>query len=50
MPTTIIHMPAIIPVSIGISARWKLMSRPIQNMGTCSRTPAVTATQPAAKN
>ena len=42
-------MPTIIPLSIGMPARRKPMPRAIQNIGRCSKTPAVTATQPASR-
>src|SRR6476646_5010812 len=42
-------MPQSMPSSIGMSARWKPISRPIQYIGRCRTTPAVTATQPAMK-
>src|SRR5437763_17084543 len=42
-------MPQSIAVSIAMSARRKPMSRPIQYIGTCSTTPAVTAAQPVTK-
>src|SRR5450755_1017537 len=40
-------MPQSMPSSIGMSARRKPMSRPIQYIGRCRTTPAVTAMQPA---
>src|ERR1039457_1014436 len=49
MPATISAMPQSMGASIGMSARRKPLSRPIQNMGRGMTTPAVTATQPATK-
>src|SRR5665213_1194069 len=49
MPATISAMPQSMGASIGMPARRKPLSRPIQNIGRCMTTPAVTATQPAMK-
>ena len=49
MPATISAMPAYMPMSIGMPTSWKPMSRPIQNIGRCRPTPAVTTAQPSQK-
>jgi len=46
MPSTISAMPQYMPVSMGMPARTKPMLRPIQNIGRCKRTPALTIAEP----
>src|SRR2546430_1064523 len=48
-PAMIKYMPKIMLGSIGMPARTKPLLWPIQNIGTCNRTPMTTAMQPRPK-